>query len=170
MVPAATRSAQVGNAIIQSALRTGAQVGSRMIESSFKNAPKKILGGLAKAGGLTVSLVLMDNLDATGPHREFSDRYYEKGVEEYKELIKYRSVIEKTSNTPKQFFITYTKTKTNRNGNTITYSGRTSGTYLGNLPTHEDAEVAVSIREAGHVILKREGGYAPAVVEEFSIN
>jgi hypothetical protein len=70
---------------------------------------------------------------------------------------------------PREFYVTYTKTKINGDGTSTTYSGRTSGTYKGKRPTRADAIRAMKVRDSGHKKL-REELYDAAVLDEFSTN
>ncbi len=68
--------------------------------------------------------------------------------------------------TPKIFYITYTKSVTNTDGSVSVYSGRTQGTYTGNEPTRSDADAAVEHRDMNHHIKD----YGAARVDKYSTN
>ncbi len=74
-----------------------------------------------------------------------------------------------TNRKPRNFWVTYTKTKINPDGTSTVYSGRTSGTYTGGAPTTAEAEKAILGREANHTILNNEG-YGVARLDKYSAN
>jgi RHS repeat-associated protein len=68
----------------------------------------------------------------------------------------------------KIFYVTYTKTKVMPDGTVKVYSGRTSGTYTGAVPTRGDADHAVSERDKRHQILNDDEHYGQARTDKYS--
>src|SRR6185437_15793082 len=138
------------DALIKKALEGGVEKGGR---------------ALLKSVGLTIYLTLKPV--ETG--QELTPRQLYERMGSPKPLPKFTSPDNKSNSKPKIFYVTYTKTKVKPDGTTSVYSGRTSGTYTGDVPTDVDARTAAAGRDVNHVILNGEG-YAPAQVDKFSVD
>ncbi len=145
------------------------KIADALIKKAIEGGTKKLFSSLLKKAGLLIYFTLTPI--ETGQELTPDQLYKRLGYPKPNPLpyLKFRSPDNENSEKPKIFYVTYTKTKVKPDGTTIVYSGRTSGTYTGDAPTRQDAEVAASGRDAGHVILNGEG-YAPAQPDKFSID
>ncbi len=159
----ATQSLKLGGKIAEH------KVADALIKKALESGTKQLFKGLLKRAGLLIYFTLSPI--ETGQELTPDQLYKRLGYPQPKPLpyLKFRSPDNEESTKPKIFYVTYTKTLVKPDGTTSAYSGRTSGTYTGDVPTASDARAAAAARDAGHSILRGEG-YAPAQVDNFSVD